>query len=68
MTQVVIGVTLSVGAPTVLHYRLCWRDFQCESDPSMHPHVIVFNRLRVDHSNCLFLMVSIFVCFYLSVI
>ena len=64
----VVGGVLSAGAPAVQHYRLCWPDFQCETDPSMHPYLVVSNRLCAALCNCLFLFVFMFVCLYLSVI
>ncbi len=65
---VVVGGVLSAGVSAVQHNRLCWPDFQCETDPSMYPYLVVFNRYVYLIVTCLFLFVSIFVCLYLSVI
>ena len=50
----VVGGVLSAGVSAVKHYRLCWPDFQCETDPGMYPFLVVFNRLCVALCNCLF--------------
>ena len=63
---VVVGGLLSAMASTVQHFQLCWPDFQCEIDPNMYPHLIVFNLLCVAQCNYVFL-VSIVVCLYLLV-
>ena len=67
MKEVVVGV-LSAEVSIVQHYCQCWPDFQCETDPSMYPYLVVYNRLCVALCNCLLLFVSIFVCLYLSII
>ena len=59
----VVGGVLSTGISAVQHYRLCWPDLQCETDPSMYPYLVVFNRLCVALWKCLFLLFPFsFVC------
>ena len=41
----VVGDVLSNRASTAQHCRLCWSDVQCETDPGVHPYLILFNRL-----------------------
>ena len=66
--RVVVSGVLSVGVSTAQHYRLCWPDIQCETDTRMYPYLVLFNCLYVALCNCLFLLVSIFVCLFLSII
>ena len=51
---VVVSVVLWAVVSALQYYRLCWPDFQCETDPTMYPYLVVFNRLCVAHCNCLF--------------
>ena len=51
----VVGGVLTAVVSAVQHYRLCWPDFQCETDLSLYPYLVVFNRLCVALCNCLFL-------------
>ena len=60
-TMVVGGVPMA-GASTAQHCYLCWPECQCETDPSMYPYLIVFNRLCVAHCNCPILSPFSFVC------
>ena len=59
MTMVVGGV-ISTGASAAQHYRLCWPDVQCVTDPSMYLYVIIWS------INCNFFVSSfrlyVFVC------
>ena len=68
MVTVVVGGVLSAGVSAVQHHRPCWPDFQCETNPSTHPFLVLYDCLCVAHCHCLFLFVAIFVYLFMSVI
>ena len=60
MTNIVVGGVLSTRTSAAQHCHLCWRDGQCDTDPSIYPYVIVW---RINYP----FLFPVFVCMYLSV-